>query len=151
MAKRKFNVVECMERFAKEGIRGCLNLWKSDRKSSEWLWQKSGLKPTRFRLLERTLMSAFDILSPKGKWSWMMTRQTGMRSRGRAASEKSHIRALSRPDGDGLISKCVRVWSQVPKEIREIKGRSAFNKKIREKEFQESLLQRLQNPDVTTT
>ena len=149
--KRKFNVVEQMERFGKEGIRGCLDLWKSDRKSSEWLWQKSGLKPTRFRLLERTLMSAFDILSPKGKWSWMMTRQTGMRSRGRAASEKSHIRALSRPDGDGLISKCVRVWSQVPKEIREIKGRSAFNKKIREKEFQESLLQRLQNPDVTTT
>ena len=30
-----------------------------------------GIKPIRNRLLEKSLLSAFDIMSPTGKWRWM--------------------------------------------------------------------------------
>ena len=105
-------VVKRMEVLAKEAVRAVFGIKRSqyNEYSSERLWKMGNIKPIRNRLLEKSLLSAFDILAPTGKWRWMALPHTEPDGRPEWR-EEWHDVAFNRDHNDGRswpvgASKC---------------------------------------------
>ena len=111
-------VLQKVELLYKEAIRAALGEWKSNRTSSEELWERSGIEKPGRTILRKVAIAGFDIYNDTGAWRFL-ERDVQFRAERERRTQYENILPVL-PDACSLRNRATRVYNCLPQEMKTI-------------------------------